>query len=78
MHDRIISMKELLIRVPLSRTQIWRMEKAGIFPRRIKIGARRIGYSENAIARWIEYRDSLSEQPIFQMESARPFRGPRI
>jgi len=37
----------------LSRTTIWRMEKAGTFPKRKMISPRRVAYLESDIDQWI-------------------------
>jgi predicted DNA-binding transcriptional regulator AlpA len=36
----------------LSRVTRWRREKAGLFPRRIKISARKIAYRKSEIEDW--------------------------
>ena len=53
MTDRIISKIELLTLVPYGFAQITRMEKAGLFPRRIKLGPNRIGWLLSEIQAWI-------------------------
>lgn len=53
---RILPLREVRARVPLSRTQIWRLERAGKFPPRIRLGANRIGWRETDIERWIASR----------------------
>jgi prophage regulatory protein len=35
---------------------IWRLEKAGQFPKRIKLGSHRVGWSERELYNWIEQR----------------------
>ena len=54
--DRIIDGKELKKLVPFSPMHIWRMEKAGVFPRRIKIGPNRVGWSLTEVYDWINAR----------------------
>jgi prophage regulatory protein len=49
----IISDEEVRSRIPYSSVQIWRKEKAGEFPRRIKLGANRVGWIESEIESWI-------------------------
>jgi prophage regulatory protein len=51
--DRIISRKELRILVPYSDMHIRRLEKAGRFPRRIRVGEARIGWSFREVQEWI-------------------------
>ena len=49
----IISDEEVRSRIPYSSVQIWRKENAGEFPRRVKLGANRIGWIESEIENWI-------------------------
>ena len=42
--------------VPLSRSQIWRLEKAGKFPRRIQISDNSVGWDEADIEEWLQAR----------------------
>lgn len=53
---RIICAAELRQLVPFSDSYFWRLEKAGQFPRRIKIGQHRVGWALNEILAWIEAR----------------------
>lgn len=39
-------------RVPASEPTLWRQEKAGKFPRRIKIGARKVAHFRSEIELW--------------------------
>ena len=56
--DKIITAPERRELVPFSDMHIWRMEKAGAFPKRIKLGPNRIGWSVNEINDWIASRKS--------------------
>ena len=51
--DRIVSAKERRQFIPYSDMQIWRLEKAGEFPRRIRLGANRVGWSLSELQAWI-------------------------
>jgi prophage regulatory protein len=53
---RILSQKELASRVPYSPVQIWRLEKTGTFPHRIKLGPNRVGWVEAEIEAWLRER----------------------
>ncbi len=59
--NRIIRLSELLELIPFSRSHIYRLEKAQQFPRRIKLGARRVGWRASEIRRWIAERHPLSD-----------------
>ncbi len=50
---KFLSNKEVLSRIPYSSVQIWRKENAGEFPRRVKLGANRVGWIESEIESWI-------------------------
>lgn len=39
--------------IPYSKIQIWRLERDGQFPKRVKIGAQRYGWVEAEVERWI-------------------------
>ena len=54
--DRIISAKERRKLIPYSDMHIWRLEKAGKFPKRIRLGVHRVGWSNREIQEWIAAR----------------------
>ena len=51
---RILRKPETLRIVGLSDATIWRMEAAGNFPRRLKLGGNSVGWLESEILDWIE------------------------
>ena len=57
--DRIVGAAERRQLVPYSDMHIWRLEKAGKFSKRIKLGAHRVGWSYGEILAWIEARKAL-------------------
>lgn len=56
--DRIISAAELRKLIPFSASYFWRLERAGLFPRRIKLGQRRVGWDRSEVFAWIEAKKS--------------------
>lgn len=62
-HLRIITQKELRLLVPYTPQHIRRLEKAGRFPLRIRIGPNRIGWRLIEIEVWIASRSRLPESP---------------
>jgi prophage regulatory protein len=40
----------------LSRTTLWRLERQGDFPTRVRLGLNSVGWREDEIARWIDTR----------------------
>lgn len=53
---RVIKQQQLQAMVGLSRTTIWRMERKGIFPCRIRLGSNSVGWLEEEILTWIASR----------------------
>jgi len=53
MDQRIIRKPELMQKVGLSDSTIWRMEKKGDFPKRLQIGGNAVGWLSDEIDRWL-------------------------
>lgn len=53
---RIITKKEVLKLVPYCDQHILRLEKAGKFPRRVDLGANRVGWYLVEVEQWITSR----------------------
>lgn len=49
----LISRKEVLNRTSLSPATLWRKERAGEFPRAVRISTNRVAYSADAVEDWI-------------------------
>ncbi len=58
---RTITKKELRLIVPFSPQHIARLEKKGLFPKRIKIGVRRVAWRLSDIEAWLEQRAKIDE-----------------
>lgn len=59
--DRIVSAKERRTLVPYSDMHIWRLEQAGQFPKRIRLGSgpgSRVGWSLRELQDYIETKKS--------------------
>jgi len=41
------------------RTAIWRHEKEGDFPKRVRLGSRNIGWRESEILAWVASREAV-------------------
>lgn len=54
--QRIIRKPELLNMIGLSDPTIWRMEKAGNFPKRLRLGGNSCGWLESEISGWLTER----------------------
>ncbi len=58
---RIITKRELRQIVPYTPQHILRLEKQGKFPKRIRLGERRVGWLLSDVERWIDLRVAMSE-----------------
>jgi predicted DNA-binding transcriptional regulator AlpA len=67
-----LSPEELILRhdlrrlVPLSTTTIWRLERAGKFPRRIPITDKRVAWRRSEVEAWLAQRTIASTPPFLQ------------
>ena len=53
---RVLRLREVLDRVGLSKSTLWRLIKAGQFPKPISLGPRAVGWIEEEIDQWISSR----------------------
>ena len=60
---RIVNKKELRLLVPYSPQHILRLEKNKKFPKRIRIGKRRVGWFLKDIKDWVAKRVALGNLP---------------
>lgn len=56
MDVQLITRPDLLKLVPYTIRHIYRMEKAGKFPARVKVGANRVAWVRSEVLRWLELR----------------------
>jgi prophage regulatory protein len=67
-HPVLIPYRDLKAKgVPYSKPHLWRLERAGKFPKRVPIGKARYGYVESEIdgyiGRLIDARDAAAPKP---------------
>ena len=60
-NERILSVEELLERIPLDRSTLWRMARDGRFPRPLQLTPSRIGWRWTSILEWLADRE---ENPV--------------
>jgi prophage regulatory protein len=58
---RILSKKALKELVLYSPQHVARLEKAGLFPKRVQLGLNRVGWVESEVLDWLEQRLALRE-----------------
>jgi prophage regulatory protein len=54
--ERLVRKRELIDRLGVSGTTIWRMERRGEFPRSIRVSAGAVAWRESDLQRWITER----------------------
>lgn len=54
--ERVISTREAQNRTGLSRTSLWRLERAGGFPMRRRLSSNRVGWLESEVVAWMRTR----------------------
>lgn len=54
--DRVMRKKEVLAVVGLSDVSVWRQERDGTFPRRMKLGGNSVGWLKSEIDGWLQQR----------------------
>lgn len=59
---RLLRLSEILRRVPYSEAHIWRLERAGKFPRRARLGANRVVWVEAEIDDWLSSKIAERDQ----------------
>lgn len=60
---RILSKRQLKELVLYSPQHIARLEKAGVFPKRVQLGPNRVGWVEDEVVDWLQQRLKRREEP---------------
>lgn len=71
---RFVRPRQVLEMIGVSRTTLWRMVQAGVFPRPVCITERNRGYLLEAVEAWMRAR---AEGRPFDVGSKRPAKGRR-
>lgn len=61
---RLVRLPIVVERTGLSRSTIWRLERAGLFPRRRRISANVVAWLESEVSAWIEGRVALTMDAV--------------
>ncbi len=61
---RVITRRELRRLVPYTPQHILRLEKKGKFPKRIKVGERRVGWWLHEVMAWLEQKSDNGNQTV--------------
>lgn len=66
--DRMVGEAERRLITRYSRQQWWRLEQAGQAPRRIQLGANKIGWLESELLAWIREKAAQRDQRAMEAE----------
>jgi prophage regulatory protein len=68
---KLVSKKELksIFGIPYSFQHIWRLEQAGKFPKRLRLGANRVAWLYDEVVEWIEAWKALRDTPPCEISS---------
>ena len=61
MEPKLLTQKQVVDLVGVSRTTIWRLERAGQFPRRLQVSTKAVRWNQAEIFDWIESRPLAGE-----------------
>lgn len=62
---RILSKRQLKELVLYSPQHVSRLEKAGVFPKRVQIGPCRVGWIEQEVLDWLQERITRRDQSLY-------------
>ena len=66
--------------VPYSASHIWRLERSGEFPKRIRLGGNRVAWLQSEVESWIEGKiaERADSTPPVKLGGATPQHLPEI
>mgnify|MGYP001220639345 CR=1 FL=1 len=66
---RILNSNEVVKKIGWSKVTVWRMERAGLFPKRINLSDKRVGWAESKIEDWLDSRSKgICAEPVIRVE----------
>jgi prophage regulatory protein len=65
---KLIRKKQLLEQVPYSESYIWRLEKAGEFPERVRLGPNAVAWYQDEVDDWKASRIRGGGRPVRRQE----------
>ena len=74
---KLIRRKEVLKLIGLSSATQWRLERAGLFPARVRLGKASVAWHLGEIEEWIQARERVQARPAGAWGMGKPGRPPR-
>ena len=53
---KILSLKEVILLTGLSKVTLWRLEQKNMFPQRVALSPRRVGWKHDEVMEWLDTR----------------------
>jgi prophage regulatory protein len=58
--------REVKEKTGLSKSTRWRLERAGLFPKKVQLSFRAVGWLAEEIIRWCQSREAAKNEPVAQ------------
>lgn len=65
---RFLRLKQVCSKCGISHMTVYRHEKAGTFPRKVRLGVNSIAYLEEEIEQWMQERVAARDQPLNEQD----------
>ena len=62
--DKVVRRKQLLELIGVSAATQWRMERAGLFPQRFRVGKASVGWHLAEVEEWLRKREPVFRQTV--------------
>jgi prophage regulatory protein len=63
--EKFIMLPQVREIVPYSASHLWRLERAGQFPQRVRLGGNRVAWLQSEVSAWVESKlASRSDSPL--------------
>lgn len=59
--DRLVREAERKFITSISRSQAWKLEQQGLFPKRVKLGSRSVAWRLSELLDWVHTREGAHE-----------------
>jgi len=62
--DKVVRRKQLLELIGVSSVTQWRLERAGLFPQRFRLGTGAVGWHLTEVEEWLRNRERVERQRV--------------
>ena len=65
---KILSLKEVVLLTGLSKVTLWRLEQKNMFPQRVALSPRRVGWKHDEVMEWLDTRPRVTAAETINTE----------